>query len=197
MLRLTTRTTLACTLGFFLFIGVIRAQSYQPDRLWDVLPNTGDCRKPCWQHIRPGFTTTTEALALLEDHHWVGDISHDGELIEWTWSGRQSAYIDSSQPGTIRVQNNRVISVQIATTAGMGDFALLLGYPTWNSTNRTSGQANIGLSYPGEYLSLSVHMTCPTTRAQFWMSRPQIELRNFPRAGARFTSGLFGRSIAC
>ena len=197
MPRLLIGIALICTLLFFLIIEMIRAPSYTPDDLQGVLLDMGDCQKPCWQQIRPGVTTVSEALSLLQKHGWIDEIMRNDELIEWTWSGQQSALIDGSQPGSLRIQGGVVVSVRMMMAVGVGDFALLLGYPYWHSTNRTSGHAEIGLNYPNEYLSLNIAITCPTTRAQFWLTHPQVELRSFPRSGVQFTTSLFGRSITC
>lgn len=185
------------SLIFTACIGFVRAWPYGTSDLLLILPNSGDCPKPCWQGIQPGVTTVAEAIRLLEEHEWVDQVRGGDTRIRWTWSGQQSALIDGEQPGRLTAQNQLIVSIDIPLKIGMGDLVLLFGYPHWRSTNRADQTVIVHLSYPGEYLALSVTSRCAATRAAFWLAQPEITLQNQPAFGSRFTPELLGRSLDC
>jgi hypothetical protein len=197
MFRLLVRMAFGCALALTLFSGFILAWRYDTTVLLATLPNQPDCPKPCWQHIRPGITSRNEAINLLAQNAWIGEITADDSQIQWTWSGQQSAIIDAKQPGRIVVRDDRVNTIQIKLNIGLGDLVILLGNPLWSTTHHANASAVVHLSFPREYLTLSLTMRCPTYRATFWQARPEIRLQANPSVGSRFTPEMLGYSVTC
>lgn len=96
---------------------------------------------PCWQGIRPGETTTTEALDRLRAHPWVGTVSevyaspYEGNtrtvLIYWTWSSSYPFAGDApeTQQGIIITNEGIVQQIFLTTSLALGDIWLAFGSP--------------------------------------------------------------------
>ena len=197
MLRLIWRSMWACGLTLVAVSGMILAWPYDTNDLHTILPNPADCDVPCWQNIRPGRTTLAEAQQILADHAWIGEITIDEQQLQWTWSGQQPALIDDQQPGQLTIRDDVVSAILVQMKIGMGDLAVLFGSPQWQSTHHARGNAVVRLSYPREHLTILVTMRCPTHRATFWMTQPQIRLQLNPSIGIRFTPYMLAHSVDC
>ncbi len=197
MIRWLSFTGTLITLLFAVCISLIQAQPYNSSELATTLLGDSACPQPCWHNIRPGHTTLDEALTLLAADSWVGQITRQGQRIEWSWTGQQPALVNASQPGWLTVDNQAVSAINIPTTVSMGDLYFLLGTPYWKSTHRSRSIAHVRLSYPREYLALTIVTQCPTTRSIFWLTRPDITLLSQPPTGIDFDIHLLSRSIDC
>ena len=197
MLRLSIRMMLVGALVLTVVSHMILAWPYDTITLVAILPNHGGCPKPCWQGIRPGDTTQDEAINLLQQNTWVGEITADDSHIQWTWSGQQPTLIDEDQPGRILINADVVRSIHMKLTIGMGDLAILNGYPQWHSTNHAASAAIVHLGYPRDYMDLTITMRCPTRRATFWLAHPEISLQANTGSGRRFSPDLLQRSVMC
>jgi len=197
MFRLLLKMILAFALTLAGMTGLILAWPYNAADLLAALPNTDGCPKPCWQRIRPGETPLAEAIQRLEQNAWVDQIIASDVRVQWTWTGQQPGLIDADRPGEIFASEQVVRSVHIPLKIGVGDLRMLLGIPHWRSTNHAGATAIIHLSYPREYLTLSVTTRCPTTRAAFWRTQPEITLHAVPASGYLLTPNLLGQSVAC
>ena len=186
------RPALATFILFSAVIGVIRARPYDDHDLRAALPDSSG-----WQAIQPGLTTADEALRLLEQNAWVGEITRaDGE-ISWSWSGRQAVSVDASQPGQVMLNNDYVTSVQIPLAVGMGDLYLVYGPPLWNSTGRSQHTAYIAMTYPQNHLAVAITARCPLRRAAFWQAHPTLTLQSQPQQGILLPMHTPGRAVSC
>lgn len=96
---------------------------------------------PCWQGIRPGETTTDDALDILGGHPWVDAITevyaapYPGSarttLIYWTWSDRYpfAGSFPFLRQGVIVTNQGVVRQIYLTTSLTLGDMWLTLGSP--------------------------------------------------------------------
>lgn len=141
--RLLLRWTLLLSGLFLLPLLLIRAQPDDDSDLRSLLMPEG-CPAPCLMGIRPGVTTSQEAVAILEAHDWVGEIDYryydpqrlHSNLLSWHWSGRQPAVIDASRAGSIELAEwggsgiQKVAEMSIATHITFAELVLAAGPPT-------------------------------------------------------------------
>jgi hypothetical protein len=151
MFRLLLRLALLLTLLVVLPIALIRAQPYDDSDLRAFLTPPEGCPAPCFTGIRPGVTTTEEAIAILEAHEWVASVGEDyvktalsegkpvplEPYIHWTWSGSQPNWIDSNLNSRFLDGDRQVYAINIDTHIRLGDILLTYGMPdnaqlTWN-----------------------------------------------------------------
>jgi hypothetical protein len=142
-------------------IGLIRAQAYQPTGLDDFLYRSPGCEayadEPCFMGLRPGITTTYEAVDMLSDHAWVSRV-YDADLrayssnayigaILWEWSDQPPQWANLDERSFFYVRNYRVQSIIVRTRVSLGDAWLLLGEPDGATAfcraapNQVAGQA--------------------------------------------------------
>jgi hypothetical protein len=184
-------------LCFTLFISAIQARPYDASDLQALFDSPAFCQKPCWQEIRPGISTAEEAVALLRQNRWViGVTAHEHE-IEWLWSGSQPDLVSANEPGRIVLKNQRVFAILIPVNIHLGDLYFLYGSPHWNSTGHGQGKAHLSLTYPAEYLNVSVLLDCPVTRSTLWLSQPEIQLQPSSQNGLVLTTLSHSRHVGC
>ena len=143
MIRLLIRPLLIVSMLLAVCIGLIRAQPYQETSLDDFLFRSPGCEayadEPCFMGLRPGITTTYEAVDMLTDHAWVSRV-YDAELrayssnafigaILWEWSDQPPQWADTAERSFFYVRNYRVQSIIVRTSVPLGDAWLLLGEP--------------------------------------------------------------------
>jgi hypothetical protein len=109
--------------------GLICAQPYDGRALAAFVSPPNGCPIPCWQGIRPGVTTAVEALYLLEQNPWVGQIKRGEFVISWTWSGQQPPFVDAAHEGLLGLTGGIVRQVRIQTLIPFGDLWALLRPP--------------------------------------------------------------------
>jgi len=137
------RLALLLTLLFTACIGLIRAQPYDDSELRAFLTPPEGCPVPCFMGIRPGVTTVHEAVAILEAHEWVEEISFPGsDSIVWRWNDLAPDMLDRNSgnaAGHIRLnENNTVAVLAIPTRILFGDIWLILGKPQMLESNTLS-----------------------------------------------------------
>jgi hypothetical protein len=128
------KLALFLTLFFAACIGLIRAQLYDDSELRAFLTPPEGCPIPCFMGIRPGVTTAEEALAILEAHEWVGEITFlPPERFAWKWNGRQPEMLNRSSgidDGHISLNpDNTVYLVVVPTRIRFGDISLFYNHP--------------------------------------------------------------------
>ena len=141
---------------------------------------------PCWQGIRPGETTTTQALAVLRAHPWVGTVSevyaspYEGNnsavLIYWTWSSRYPFVGDSEimQQGIIITNYGIVQQIYLTTSLSLGDMWLALGSPDSGvidytyDTKRLRVDNTALFARDGVVATASVLTSCVAENPDFW-----------------------------
>lgn len=157
------------------FMLVIHAQPYNDESLRALLI-APDCENPCFMGIRPGVTNSDEGVALLRANAWVGTVSvyptklpaaygsNRGAL--WTWSGKQPAWIDSSQPGILTFDGSSISNIRVQSTIRLGEIRLALGEPGSQRTSNTQSPAGLrflsyAAIYPEKRLWISIGAPCP------------------------------------
>jgi hypothetical protein len=181
--RLLLKPALALTLVFAVCIGLIRLQPAQEDvELRAFLTPPDGCSIPCFMDIRPGVTTMDEALAILEEHEWVGtpffnttatppqSANMSGDIL-WDWSGLQPSVIDDSFQGRIRIANGKVAVMYIGTHITLGDMWRLLGPPDRGRVARSESDATyrgLQATYLSIPLIVGAEWHCPVNATTFW-----------------------------
>jgi len=116
---------------------LIHAQPYDDSELRAFLAPPDGCPAPCWQGIRPGFTTSGEALGILAQHPWVTDITISGDTnngiqygsISWRWNGSQPFPAGPLDGGYLGVVRRVVRSLALQTGLVFGDLWLVMDRP--------------------------------------------------------------------
>ncbi|NDJ62706.1 MAG: hypothetical protein GYB67_16405 [Chloroflexi bacterium] len=139
MLRVTLRLLLITFATSGVSLALIHGQPYTMPQIAPLLAPTPNCGATlCWQGIRLGRTTLEEALALLAQHPWVGEITLQRDprvytngttIITWAWSGSQPGAIDTASPPAALVRSDRVIGVRVPTRLLVGDVLYQRGLP--------------------------------------------------------------------
>lgn len=178
---------LRTSLLFALFIGVLRAHSYDASALRAFLTPPDDCPMPCWQGIRPGVTNINDALHILEAHPWISEIQHPeipyDKRTYWNWNAEPSGVINNAVRGhgLPDWDNNAWSSIEISTVVPMGDFVLTLGKPDGlmilaiRSNSIAGGSAQVEkmmpvLVYRDLGLMIYNFIDCPARMDDFWNS---------------------------
>jgi hypothetical protein len=172
-----------------LVILLIRSQPYEDRALHQLIIPPG-CAAPCFLGIRPGVTTVTDMVGLLEASGWVNraDITVTTRFnvvrLEWTWNGQQPTMLEGSSQAVATIlagfndekalgEPERVITgLSIRTSIPYGDLHLLLG----RALNKPNYIVSNGLINPrvtavySEYglVALSALMDCPVSLGTFW-----------------------------
>jgi hypothetical protein len=162
-------------------VGVVAAFPYDASALNLLLESENCDVAACWQGIEPGVTTADEAVALLENHPWIGMVDYRFGEINWQWNGTQPAIFDATKPlfhGRMlldQIENPTLDSLSIPTHATFGDFWLALGEPDYltiltpGGTPRPSALIIIA-GYQERDFFLLGFMDCPIHALGFWQA---------------------------
>ncbi len=189
MMRLLSRLTVMLTVLFAVMIGLIRTRPYDSRDLRAFFAPE-NCNRPCWQNIQPGVTTIDEALTLLRADRWVSRVERSANQIHWSWSGQQPALVDSSVPGIMLIERQRVVAVSVQLNAGFGDLQLAFGQPRFTGAGKFSESVRIHFTYPAEHLTFVMQLVCPMGPASFWHSRPEVALNQQAVGGMHYDNHL-------
>jgi hypothetical protein len=179
------------TLLFTSVIGLIHARPFQDDSLEAFLAPPSDCPAPCWQGIRPGMTTVTEALDILESHPWIDHViiterygaTRDG-FIGWAWSGEPPAPIDPRARGAMWVDDDIVRSIRIPTTIPFGALWLRLHRPQKGSFSLALDALAMDhviihyAAYTDFFIVAWNEVSCPLRLADFWRTPMVMQFTN-------------------
>jgi hypothetical protein len=106
MLRLYLRFSLQCLVLVSGLILLIRTQYYDNRAIRQLLQTDG-CPAPCFLGIRPGVTTASDAIVLLQQSQWVKPETiaymewDKGGGAVWTWNKHASPLLGSRQSSFI------------------------------------------------------------------------------------------------
>jgi hypothetical protein len=178
---------------------LIRAQPNDDHDLHTLLVPDG-CPMPCFMGIRPGVTTVTDAVTLLEASGWVNqaDIHINSRFnivrLEWYWNGLQPEIFDGGWralavatrlPGynqeTGLDESHRVITgISVITTIPYGKLRLLLGRGT-NKPDYVVSKSYINPRITAVYsdynlVALSALMHCPVSLTKFWNKHITLQI---------------------
>jgi hypothetical protein len=193
-LPLVVRMALSLTVIFAMPMLLIAAQPVDDSGLRAFLMPPADCPAPCFLGIRPGVTTGTQALAILETHEWATNVQLEtytlsltyGKLT-WDWSAAAPEFADRARTSSITLRRQgagselagtRVENMEIFTTVRMHLAQKILGEPDARSVGLRSG----GLAYQMAYDSgsaitiLSTILPCPANLLTYWEGRATLYL---------------------
>jgi hypothetical protein len=167
------------------------------DHAMQIFLQDMQCSTPCWEGIRPGFTTIEEMTRVLEEGGWIRDrqfnysMEIDTGLLTWRWRDTPSPLIESKRIGIAWIQHNVVQWIDLPTRLTFGDVWLLYNRPLRGSIQPASvvpKRINHYASYDEQDL-LQVRSTifCPVRTVNFWKAQvniligslPIIELKNY------------------
>jgi hypothetical protein len=128
---------------FTVVLLLVHAQPYDDHELRQLVSPDG-CPAPCFLGIRPGVTTSKEAMRLLKANAWVTDVvtinPENPYQIWWTWSKNAPAFLrrvptNPTFPvnGEINSDSEYVSEVVFTTGLSLSDIALVWGIPHQSS----------------------------------------------------------------
>ena len=112
---------------------LVHTQPYDDHELRQLLLPEG-CPAPCFMGIRPGVTTMDEAVKLLNDSPWIGEIykrviNSNSGFITWTWKDQKPSWASRKVRGEVYVTDKKVHAITISSEAVLGETRLTLGMP--------------------------------------------------------------------
>lgn len=186
MIRLLLKSALTLLVLFAVLAGFIRAQPYKDGEL-NAFLFEGDCALPCFMGIRPGVTTTQEAVRLLEQHPWVEKVTQHiwfggpaTSLYSWSWNGQQPALINASAPGVFSTQGNIIDVLQVPTAISLGEF-WLLSRPQQGMIATEPGELSYTAIYLDGALEVQTVLFCPLRLTTFWQATTQLQMSIYRR----------------
>lgn len=193
--RVLSRFALQLTLLFGVIIGLIRARPYDDGGLRAFLTaSSTDCIAPCWNGVRPDFTTYDEALSLLGSSESVrglgSDMRQGNGHIYWKWPAAHPAFLtDTTEVSYASVEQNVVRGLYLPGLRSFLDTWLVMGAPqrVIVYSNAWWGlQSVIYLSvYPNEvYISSAIF--CTATSHDLWTTSPSVFIGQMPEYSALF-----------
>jgi hypothetical protein len=194
LLRFVFRLGLGIVLITTFGVALIRAQRVEDTLLVSFL--TRGCEEAvrvCWNGILPGSTRVDDAVALLESHPWIEQVTVERqplmEYIYWNWNDRKPAFLDTSDervPPFVWASQGVVDHIAIPTSLSHADILRKLGTPQLGTFRVL--RTRRGARYPtlasiwhvagyddGLYL---VYMTtlCPVSARNIWRSSVTLSL---------------------
>ena len=193
-----SRCALWLTLLWLLPILLIRAQPYHDSDLRASLAPPDGCSAPCFMGIRPGTTTTAEAIAILENHAWVAQVSApDPDMVErpdtglvgspvvrWRWSELRPAWIAPEPGGELWTVDQHVRFLKISTQFSLGDVRLSLGNPDDEYTSAFANLTGHFWFYDGWYRDhntlLATSGFCPLKLSDLYFRQTLLQFQASP-----------------
>lgn len=125
--------------GVLLLIHALPYDDYQARVLHDLLSPEG-CPAPCFMGIRPGITTSKEAISLLKANAWIADVvpinTENPYQIWWIWSQNAPAFLRNTPTnpnfpvnGEVDSNGQYVSNIMFTPGATLTDIALIWGIP--------------------------------------------------------------------
>lgn len=184
MTRVFLTLGIASVTLFAAAIGVIHLPPYSDADVSLLLHSEDDCVAPCFLGIHPGETSAAAAVALLDNHPWVGEVYPLMSDVDWLWSGRQPAVFDTGSSffqGRIEVHKAAVDTIVVRTHLRNGDWRLALGEPDriiLLSPDEPSWRAFIYIAVYDRYqLYLLNFLDCAATPEIFWNAPTDVAFR--------------------
>lgn len=141
MLQLVMRLALVVVVVCVVPVALIRAQPVDDSEIRAFLALPERCPAPCFMGIRPGVTRGHEALAILASQSAIVD-QVDAYSIRFRASHPRSL-VDDRHTSTIRLQSNRVFSMNIQTEITLGELWAAYGQADWGLRTYQTGSSSI------------------------------------------------------
>jgi hypothetical protein len=175
MLRLLFRVSLLLTALLILPVVGIRARPYDDSELRRVFAPLTGCVAPCFLGIQPGVTTVDEAIGILEDHVWVGEIDTatsqlDNGMIVFRWTDSTPKILDRHTYALLNVWDETIRYMVVPTTVPTGYLVILEGTPTDTTLIPTYNRPAVSARNFERSLVIYARPSCPFTRDSFWDS---------------------------
>jgi hypothetical protein len=174
------RLALLLTGVFVMVFGVIRMQpNNNADILALLMPPQG-CPAPCFLGVRPGRTTSAEAVAVLEQHEWIAAVEPSADFLDLRWSGTQPGFLDSDARNYLHVAWYAIGEIRLATTLSLGDLWVALGQPEAGFAVPTASGSgfNQHLIYRQLGVEVGSFVRCSAQRQDLWHVPVEIRLHN-------------------
>ncbi len=174
MTRSIGRIALLTTVFLVLMVTLIRAQPRDDNALRAFLAPPETCPLPCWQGVRPGVTSLEQAMALMREHPWVGEMNFAQRIdaLYWRWNDDQPAFVDRDRRGFLSVRADGIISnVMLYTEIPVGDLILLLGQP---DAIYSFANNDLIIVYEQESLEVFTRHECPFNVERFWSTPASV-----------------------
>lgn len=166
------------TLVFTAVLGVIHAPPSDVDAARAFLGGpTSACAPPCFMGIRPGETTSREAIERLRDSPWVKAVyqTEADSVITWDWSDRRPGWIDGTSPGHLVADSRRVVTyVDVQSNVPAATLWLAYGAPPRGFITSRTRQMIHFIGYPDAGLDAYVLVRCPASAHDFWSAHAYI-----------------------
>lgn len=127
MIGFVTRPLALLVMLFALAIALIRAQPYDDSDIRAFFTPPPGCEPPCWQGIRPGVTTLSEANAVIQRY---GILEGPPTIQRWEWNESKPVFI-RSRVGRLVAWNEIVYQVELPDVIGLSDVLITFGRPAW------------------------------------------------------------------
>jgi hypothetical protein len=137
MIRFLLKITFPLTVFFLIPLLLIRAQPYEDSELRTFLMPPDGCPAPCFMGIQPGVTTMEEAIAILQAHEWVSEVSATSynrlgiNRVGWRWKPDVSPLLEPEQiprsGGRLIADKGIVRYMELLTRVSAGEAWLILG----------------------------------------------------------------------
>jgi hypothetical protein len=187
MIRKWLRAAATFALSSAFALTALHAAPYDDGGLAAVLHDPA-CPAPCFMGIRPGTTLFDEAVALLREHPWVGEVTADAGSVTWTWSGSQPPFLhippDDWAFTRIVARGGIVEFISFYTHAPAATYLLTLGTPDRSLSNQWQFTRTIGsppfqstavavsheqmADFDALNLTVRLGVECPPKRENIW-----------------------------
>jgi hypothetical protein len=190
LLLLMPRLCLICAV-FVLLLRVLPYDTTSLEIAHAFIAAHDDCAAPCLLGITPTITTLEMAWQRLGDDlddAQIVDAMSGSYLIEFTWSGEQSALIDGHIPGALYVQRNnageQIHTFSVQTTIRFDDLRTVLesestnaGGFLWVDTRHHPALVYYSLTYVDESdvrTTIILQLSCPVSWMDYWNAQARI-----------------------
>ncbi len=166
-----------------IIVVLMRAVLYDDGGLPDLL-FPSECEMPCFLGIRPGVTTRDEAIAILESHEWIGEVTVNEREIFARWNN--VLWGTTFNPNTsgglhFTIINNLVAIITYSIPVKIVDLLINLrspsfvvyNYVTFNGINIYS----VEIYYDSLRSLMRIVSDCPTTPNPLYAADVLITMR--------------------
>lgn len=173
---------LVIVLSFLCSAGVVLAQGRQYDdsALRALIEPTKNCSMPCWQGIQLGTTSLDEALRLLDDNLWVGEVrKRVGFRHIWLWSDQRPSVVSgSSQQYLLSWRGDIAETISMETLPASWQFWLILGRPDTITVAPINSNTLVYIaSYQAEQLHVLNFASCEARTARaIWEQNSRLDI---------------------
>ncbi len=196
MMALWIRPLITLLIANLVFICIVIYKPYNNTKIEAFMISEDNCYGECLLGIRPTITTVRDAMIILNEHEWVGEVrqvapgSGYGQ-ITWQWSGQQPSLIDASREGRLTfywesdITRNLYLpdvlieTVNIYTTMRIYSLQAFYGEAeTGSASFRPNGVLGYSVIYDNPYglTNLYVELPCPIRILDFWEARTRLTL---------------------